>query len=328
MKKKYTLLNSSIEVEGTEELIKYIDSDIIEFPLYTKKPREYIVSYEYNPSLYDDILVDLKRQIGHRVRIFGDEYKMKYTNTGIVFLVDDDSIIVHMENKFTIYGKTDFSKNHVLYLIREAVYEGYLLDKDLILHSAAFSTNHEQGNILVGAPGAGKTTLLMECLLGLPSAYISNDLVGVHNNRALASIIPVRVAHGTLSRFNHQEYSDLKEKETYMLNDFLKAYSLETDSDVRIKNIIFPHFDKKNNFYITKIDKKEAKDILISQTLNYGDDVRPYLWVNELVLNQTKSKTVDAKLNSLIGSSESFYLEYGPNIRDDEKKVMRKVMKI
>ena len=39
MKKKYTLLNSSIEVEGTEELIKYIDSDIIEFPLYTKKPR-------------------------------------------------------------------------------------------------------------------------------------------------------------------------------------------------------------------------------------------------------------------------------------------------
>ena len=328
MIKKYTLLNSSIDVEGSKDLIDYLDKDIIEFPLYTKNVREYKVSYNFNPKLYDEILRDLKKQKGEKIRFFGEEYKTRIKNDNIVFLIDDDSIIINMESKFLIVGKTDFSKNHVIYLIREAVYEGYILDNDLMIHSAAFSTNHENGNILVGAPGAGKTTLLMECLTGLSSFYVSNDIVGIHNNRAMASIIPVRIAHGTLGKYNNQQYHDLFEKETYMLNEFLRDYNLATDSNVKIKNLVFPHFDLKGNFDISKMDKKQSRELLTSQTLNYGDLVRPCLWVNEFDIKNIKKKTIENKINSLIGSANSFHIEYGPNMNEEDIKVMKKVMRL
>lgn len=325
MKKKYTLLNSTIEVEGPKDLIDFIDYDLIEFPLYTKNVREYKVSYKFDPVLYDELIKDLQKLKGEKIRFFGEEYKTKYENDGILFLMDQDSVIVKTNGKFMIIGKKDFSKNHVIYLIREAIYEGFLLDNDLMIHSAAFATNHE-GNVLVGAPGAGKTTMLMECLTGIPSLYVSNDIVGVHNNKAEASIIPVRVAYGTLSKYTHQQYDDLSEKETYLLNDFLKEYSLKTDSNVRIKNLVFPHFGLNNHFEISKMNKNEARDLLTSQTLNYGDPVRPYLWVNGFDIRDVKKKTIESKLGNLLGSTESFHIEYGPSMNQEDIKVMKKVM--
>ena len=152
------------------------------------------------------------------------------------------------------------------------------------------------------------------------------DLVGVHNNKAQASIIPVRVAHGTLSKYNHQEYDDLKEKETYLLNDFLREYSFQTESNIPIKNLVFPHFAMNNSFEIAKMNRKDARELLTSQTMNYGDDVRPYLWVNGFDIRDVKRKTIESKLGNLLGNTESFHIEYGPSMNQEDIKVMKKVM--
>ena len=328
MKKKYVLLNSIDEVEGPNELFDYIDLNIIEFPLYTKNVREYRVTYEENSRLYSDIVNDLEKMEGKKTRIFDNEYVLKIKNEDVIFLVDDTSVIVHMDNKFAIYGRTSESKSKVVSLIREAIYEGYVLDNDLLLNSAAFSTNHEQGNVLVGPKGTGKTALLIENLMRLPATYISNSIVGVHNNRIMASTFPVSISHGVLSHCNGKEYDDLNEKETYSLKHFIEYYSLSTDSNVRVKNLIFPHFSLDSHFEIEKIDKKDAHDALIKQVLNYGDKVRPYLWVNEVTRNLVKKKIIDSKINGLIGSTESFHVSFGPNINEDNIKTMRKVMKI
>lgn len=326
MEKTYRVLNSEIEVEGPKDLIDYIDSDVIELPLYTKTPYKYRVTYHHNPSMYDEVTNDLRKQKKEHIRFYGEEYKDRIVDRDVIYLIDDDSIIIRLDKRFIIVGKTEFAKNHVIYLIREAVYEGYILDNDLILHSAAFATGHEQGNVLVGAPGAGKTTLLMESLIQLPGTYISNDLVGIHNGRAMASIIPVRIANGTMTRFNHQKYDDLSEKQTFKLYDFLAEYNMPIDSNVQIRNIIFPKFNIDGSLNIRELDKKQARSILETQVLNLGDPVRPYMWVNEIDMKRIKKRAIMSKVGNLLGNTSYYQVEYGPSLTSDDIKVMKKVM--
>lgn len=322
MKKNYDILNVSVELTADKDVIEYVDSKVHNLPLY-KKPNKFYVNYIDDKKIYNELLKEINAN-SVKIRFYGEEYKYKNIIKDVIYLYDNNSIIIHDNNKFTIIGNGSFSKNHIVYFIRQAIYEEYIKDNQLLFHSAAFSCN--LGNLLVGAPGKGKTTLLMECLLNYNLNYISNDLVGCNEYNVLASIIPIRLAYGTLSRFDDKEYSNLKEKKTMDLDDFLNEYKLNLDNNVEIKNIIFPNFNKANYFSINNVKKEDAFDILKSQTLNFNDDVRPYMWVNELDLKTIDKELIDYKINNLLDNCDINEISYGTKLSGDNIKNLRKVL--
>ena len=85
MKKDYLLLNSSFNIEGTEALFDYLDKNLVLFPTYTKKIRDYKIKYQIDSKLYDDILVDLKKFKCEIVRVYGNRYKTVVDNKNIIF---------------------------------------------------------------------------------------------------------------------------------------------------------------------------------------------------------------------------------------------------
>lgn len=322
MKKTFDILNVSVDVEASSDVLEYVESKVYSIPTYKKDLKKYNVSYVLDPKLYSEIKSSITEE--NIIRFYGEEYKNRVIIDGNIYLIDKHSIIIHSKDGFRIIGNTDFSINHIIYFIREAIYEEYIINNELLLHSACVAGDN--ATVIVGAPGAGKTTLLMEYLHNIDCDYVSNDLVGCHDKHALASIIPVRVAHGTLSKYTHIDYPDMKEKETYDLDEFLSENDTELKTNVPIKNIVFPKFSIDSKFKMFKLQKDKAFELLKGQTLNFGDEVRPYLWVNEFSINDIDEKLVIERLNDLLDTSNLYQIDYGVSMDKDDYKVLEKRM--
>ena len=320
MKKTFNLLNVSIEVQAPIDVINYVESKTYEIPTYIADLKKHKLNYVYDPELYKEIKDSIKEE--NIIRFYGEEYKNRVVIDGNIYLIDKDSIIIHSKDGFNIIGNTPFSKNHIIYFIREAIYEEYIINNQLLIHSACISNNG--ATVLVGAPGAGKTTLLMEYLHNTDCNYVSNDLVGCHEKNAMASIIPVRVAHGTLKKYTHIDYPDLREKETYDLDEFLAENKTKLESNVPIKNIVFPKFSLNSNFKMFSLQKDTAFELLKGQTLNFGDEVRPYLWVNEFDINNVNKEIITSRLNDLLDSTNLYGVNYGQEFTMEDYKVLEK----
>ena len=325
MKKIYNILNISIELNATEDVIKYIDENVYSLPLITNDPHSFFITYIKDEYEY----LRLKNQITNRetVRLYADEFKEKKVDKDTVYLLDNNSIIIHNNNNnYVIIGASDFAKRHIVYLIREAIYEEYIINNNPILHSAAFADN-DSSSILLGHAGSGKTTLLMEILLNSNFNYLSNDLVGCVDKNAMASIIPIRIAYGTLSRFDNNKYADLKEKKTYSLDAFLKEFNLKIKNNVPIKNILFPNYDSSNSFSISNLSVPEAMELVEQQTLNIEDKVRPYLWVNEFDRNMIDELCLKDKLLDLVSNVNLLKVRYGNRMTNDNVQELKRVIK-
>ena len=323
MKKVYNILNVSIELTASKDIIEFVNKSIYDLPMVDTNPHKYYVSYIKDPKQYMELCNKFSSK--KNVRFYGDEYKVKHIEKDVIYLIDKNSVIIHDNNRFAIIGLTEFSKNHIVYLIREAIYEEYIIKNYLLIHSAAFAENNNS-SLLIGRPGAGKTTLLLEFLLNSNYDYISNDLVGCIKNNAMASIIPVRIANGTMSRFDNKEYTDLKEKKTINLNDFLLMFNLNIKNNIPIKNIIFPKFNIDGEFCIKEVIFDTSMDILKGQVLNFNDDVRPYLWVNEYDRNDINKEELLNKLINLINNTHNLEINYGKSISKENIKVMKRVI--
>ncbi|MBR4177822.1 MAG: hypothetical protein IKR57_00565 [Bacilli bacterium] len=323
MKKIYNILNASIEVTAEEDVIKFVDNCVYELPLLDSSSYKYFVTYIKDPKEYMSLSNKLRKN--NIIRFYGEEYKDRIVDKDTIYLIDDNSIIIHNGNRFVIVGNTDFSKNHVVYLIREAIYEGFILKNNLLIHSAAFAKNNDS-SLLIGRPGAGKTTLLMELLMNTDYDYVSNDLVGIINNKAMASIIPVRIANGTMSRFDNKEYKNLEEKRTINLKDFLKEFNLDIKNNVLVRNIIFPKFNINGSFNINEMNYTESMKIIESQLMNFQDDVRPYLWVNEYDRRLVDREQLIVKLIHMLSNANIYEIEYGRSISKENIKEMKRVI--
>ena len=105
----------------------------------------------------------------------------------------------------------DICINNKILIIREAIYENYILNKNLVFHSAAFELNNK-GYSLIGQSGAGKTTLVQKILRErdkfisekIDVGYFNQDLkqinptVSIWNNAAVGSNQPNQVIYAVL----------------------------------------------------------------------------------------------------------------------------------
>lgn len=324
MKRILQVVNTRFIVDASEKVIDFVINNIP--PIRDNEIlNTYSIKYlddanEYNlvrKNLHNGIIVDF----------YAEEKKIKYSIGNRIVLVDDNSIIIKDNNDFTIIGKNDFAQRIIIYFIREAVYENYILNKNLVFHSAAFELNNK-GYSLIGQSGAGKTTLLLEFIKKLGANYIANDILAINDRSELiASILPLRIANGSLNRFRVHQLDDQKRKSKYEISDFLDLFSCNIKSNVVLDKILLPHFGETSNMNISYVTKDVAFRILKSQTMNIYDPIRPYMWVNEINRNDIlKEYNIDEIIWELVNSHDVFSIEYGKIVASTEEEKLKRLL--
>ena len=322
MKKRLHVLNTEFILNAKEDVIDFVTANVPDIKDNILL-NSYTINYIDDESEYEKVN---KQLTGKRtVTFYGDEKKGKQIVDNRVFLVDENSIIINDRGKFTIIGRNNKARRAIIYLIREAIYENYILNKDLVLHSAAIELD-DKGYSLIGHSGAGKTTLLMELIAKLNSNYITNDILVVNkNDELIASILPLRIANGSITRFSGESFPDEKEKHRYEIDQFVDWFNCQVKTNVPLDKILLPHYDKNGRLEIAEVPPKKAQRIITEQTMNISDPVRPYMWVNEFEREDVlKEYDINDRISKLLDNHKVLSIIYGDSINPKEKdKVLR-----
>lgn len=325
MKKVLHVLNCEFILNSDEDIIQFVLNNIPDIK-DSVLLNSYTVSYVKDEYEYKRICQELTNK--NIVAFYADEKKEKYIVQDKTILVDEDSVLMNQRGTFTIIGRNEKAKRILLYLIREAVYENYILNKDLVLHSAAVELDGK-GYALLGHGGAGKTTLLMELIDKLNANFITNDILAVNSkDELIASILPLRIANGSLSRMTHEKYEDAKEKNRYEIEQFINQFQCQLKTNVPLDKILLPHFVKNGSLNIQKVPFQQAYDTIIGQTMNIFDPIRPYMWVNEFKREDIlKEYDIQEKIRKLIENHEVLSVEYGNSMTPKEVEKVLKLLK-
>ena len=328
MIKRYDVVNVSFILNAEEDVHEFINKEV--YPFKGEVTKKIYINYKTSILDYYKLKSYYKNNEKKLVKFYSEEYKERLVDNRNIVLIDDNSIIVHKidNNVFYIIGKNKKAMKQIVYLFREAIYEEYLLEEHLLLHAAAFSNNNNAVAV-IGKSGAGKTTLTMEMLKKTDSKFITNDLLGIIDDRLMASIIPIRVANGQMNRFSKEKADSLTDKKTYSVSEFLKQFDFRSDNNVLVKKIVLPHFDIHNNFEIKELSKDYVHNVIFTQTFNIQDQIRPYLWVNEFEREDVCSfKDISDKINDLLKKTDCYSLSYGINIDNEEIDEIKKVLSL
>lgn len=325
MKKKIHVLNTEFIINASKETIDFVIEDIPDIK-DSILLNSYAINYIEDEHEYEQVNKKLTNK--KKIIFYGEEEKEKQIIDNKVFLVDENSIIINEQGNFTIIGKNEKAKRTIIYLIREAIYENYILNKNLVLHSAGIELN-DKGYPLIGHSGAGKTTLLMELINKLDANYITNDILVVNDNdKLIASILPLRIANGSISRFSDESFTNTKAKSKYEIDRFIKWFNCEVKSDVPLDKILLPHYTIDGRLEIEEVPSADAFDIIIGQTMNIFDPVRPYMWVNEFEKEAIlKTYDINDKVAKLVDNHKSFSIIYGNNINSNEREKVLRLLK-
>ena len=326
MKKRLHVLNTEFIINAKKEVIDFVIEGIPDIK-DNLLLRSYAISYIEDEHEYEQVNKKLTNK--KTILFYGeDEIKEKQIVGDKVFLVDKNSIIINNKGNFTIIGKNEKARRTLIYLIREAIYENYILNKDLVLHSAAVELD-DKGYSLVGYGGAGKTTLLMELIDKLDANYITNDILVINNDDELIpSILPLRIANGSMSRFSNESFTDLKEKSKYEIDQFTKLFDCKLKSRVPLDKILLPHYSMGERLEIDEASPYDAFDTIIGQTMNINDPVRPYMWVNEFEKSDVlKTFDINERVSNLVDNHQTLSVVYGDSINEKEKDKILRLLK-